>query len=45
MNDNLLKRQIDILVLQLDALKRSHTDLQRKYNSLTVWKLLRGKHK
>jgi len=42
---NLLKHQIEILVTQLDSLKKSHNELKRKYNSLNIWKLLRGKHK
>lgn len=44
-SQNLLKHQVDILVKQLDNLRRSHNELKRKYNALTIWKLLRGKHK
>lgn len=42
---NLLKHQVEILANQLDILKKSHRELQRKYNSLNIWKLLRGRHK
>jgi hypothetical protein len=45
MSNDLMKYQIDVLVNKLDSLKRSHAELQRKYNSLTLWKLLRGNHK
>ncbi len=40
-----LKVQVDILVTEIANLKASYKELKRKYNSLTLWNLLRGKHK
>lgn len=41
----MLKRQVDILVTEVNRVKKQNAELSRKFYGLTLWKLLRGKFK
>lgn len=43
-SQNLLKMQVDILVSKLNSLERSHRELKRKFNSLSLYKIIRRRH-
>lgn len=39
----MLKRRVDIMVDEVDRLKKQNKELSRKFYGLTLWKLIRGK--
>lgn len=41
----MLKRRVDIMVDEVDKLKKQNKELSRKFYGLTLWKLLRGNFK
>lgn len=41
---NRLSKQNDVIAAELASLKQKYTELKRKHNSLTIWKLLRRRH-